>query len=104
MIRSPASCAPRTFITVFILPYSTPPLIVAKQVKPSSANLYKKAFLMHKKTQGGHSVGSYLLVLHTIKVDASCARRRVFFVSCNNNFALILVLFVLLVIVLVVIG
>ncbi|WP_375138870.1 YjcZ family sporulation protein [Brevibacillus sp. RS1.1] len=28
----------------------------------------------------------------------------VFFVSCNNNFALILVLFVLLVIVLVVIG
>ncbi|MFF0918049.1 YjcZ family sporulation protein [Brevibacillus sp. NPDC003359] len=59
---------------------------------------------MHKKTQGGHSVGSYLLVFHTMKVDASCARRRVFFVSCNNNFALILVLFVLLVIVLVVIG
>ncbi|MFC8686581.1 YjcZ family sporulation protein [Brevibacillus porteri] len=59
---------------------------------------------MHKKTQGGHSGGSYLLDLHTIKVDASCARRRVFFVSCNNNFALILVLFVLLVIVLVVIG
>ncbi|WP_369751218.1 sporulation protein YjcZ [Brevibacillus sp. BC25] len=104
MIRSPASCAPTTFITVFILPYSTPPLIVAKQVKPSSANLYKKALLMHKKTQGGHIVGSYSLVLHTMKVDASCARRRVFFVSCNNNFALILVLFVLLVIVLVVIG
>ncbi|TKI56189.1 YjcZ family sporulation protein [Brevibacillus antibioticus] len=39
-----------------------------------------------------------------MRVDASCARRRVFFVSCHNNFALILVLFVLLVIVLVVIG
>ncbi|WP_081603424.1 YjcZ family sporulation protein [Brevibacillus brevis] len=59
---------------------------------------------MHKKTEGGHSCGSYLPVLHTMRVGASCARRRVFFVSCNNNFALILVLFVLLVIVLVVIG
>ncbi|UKK97898.1 MULTISPECIES: YjcZ family sporulation protein [unclassified Brevibacillus] len=104
MIRSPASCAPTTFITVFTLPYNTLTLIVAKQGIPSSANLYKKAFLMHKKTEGGHSVGSYLPLLHTMRVDASCARRRVCFVSCHNNFALILVLFVLLVIVLVVIG